>query len=225
MPQLPPVPAVVNVVLLYSYGGDATVVNRLHYKYSGTPPQVADLNTAATVIFNSWTAQLEALAHPTVTLHQVTVTDLTSPSSAQGLHAGGTAGTRTGGQLPASTSVLVNYKLTRRYRGGKPRTYWPLGSDTDLNTPQLWTLAAVNAFQAGVDAFNTSVLTVTWAGGALSSPVNVSYYSGFTAAVDPITGRTRDVPKLRPTPLVDTITQRVVNSRLGTQRRRVTSTG
>ncbi|MGH9123011.1 MAG: hypothetical protein ACRDYC_13890, partial [Acidimicrobiales bacterium] len=57
--------------------------------------------------------------------------------------------------------------------------------------------------------------------GSLSS---ISYYKGFTSVLNPVTGRTRDVPKVRagadlPVP-IDTVTALIVNPKPGSQRRR-----
>ena len=51
--------------------------------------------------------------------------------------------------------------------------------------------------------------------------VNVSYYEGFEVVTDLRTGRSRDVPQLRPGgPAVDKITGFSINPKLGSQRRR-----
>jgi hypothetical protein len=50
--------------------------------------------------------------------------------------------------------------------------------------------------------------------------VNVSYYNGFTVVTNPTTGRARNVPTLRGTPVVDTVTGIVARVQVGSQRRR-----
>lgn len=55
----------------------------------------------------------------------------------------------------------------------------------------------------------------------LINQVNVSYYEGFEVVTDPVTGRSRNVPQLRPGgPVVDKITGFSINPKLGSQRLR-----
>jgi len=225
VPALPPVPSVLSIVLQYSIGADPLSITRLHYKFTGTPPVAADLNTFASGVFAAWQNNQALSTHPTVTLKEVVVTDLTSATGAQGIHTGTAAGTAGGGQLPASAAVLVNYKVNRRYRGGKPRTYWPMGTDTDLNNPQTWLPASITNFNQRVQGFNSAVSALTWAGASISFPANVSYFQGFTVVTDPVTGRSRNIPKLRTSPVVDQISAIVVNATVGSQRRRLRATG
>jgi hypothetical protein len=96
-----------------------------------------------------------------------------------------------------------------------------MGVTTDLDSPQLWDGGPVTDFQSAVDGFFTDVIAGGWGGAGTLTHLNVSYYAGFTVVVDPVTGRARNLPTPRVTPLKDAITANIVRSRIGSQRRRL----
>ncbi|MBA0087123.1 MAG: hypothetical protein HRJ53_19235 [Acidobacteria bacterium Pan2503] len=122
--------------------------------------------------------------------------------------------------MTANDCALVNLHIARRYRGGKPRQYWPFGVITDLNNTKNWNTSFQTAVNNAMIALNSAAIAMAWTGGNIAAPVNVSYYHGFTVVTNPITGRARNVPKLKATPDVDTITGQSCNQRVATQRRR-----
>lgn len=226
MPALPPAPLTLLVINQLTYSTDPDVITRFHFKYTGSAPTNTDMTTVASGAFTAWSNRFTTNMHPNVSLILTRVVDLSSPSGAQGQHTGANPGTATGGPLPANTAVLVNHTIQRRYRGGKPRNFLPLGVDTDLQDSQHWKAGSVSSFQGSFDSYVGQVSGLTWAGGTISGLVNVSYYQGFTPATDPVTGRTRDIPKLRSGgPVIDAITASKVNTFVGTQRRRIRGTG
>ena len=221
MPALPPVPNVLKVVLEYQLGADLTAINRLYWEYTGTPPTNGVCVTIATDISNAWNTDLASLLNSLNSLESVTVADLSSPSSGEGAYATARDGTRSGDPLGGQTCLLENLAIQRKYRGGKPRSYWPFGSTGDVLNSQQWETAFVTGSATNLASFATAVSAISVSGCALSpGQVNVSYYEGFTPVLNPVTGRTRDVPKVRATPLIDVIASRSVNAYLGTQRRR-----
>ena len=220
MPALPNVANVLRVTLKHSSAADVDVESRFFFKYTGTAPTSAQLGTFASSINTSWGTNVKALATSSITLVETTVTDLTSPSSGQGVSASGTAGTRSGAALPLSNAVLNNLVIARRYRGGKPRQYLPYGSVTDLATTQSWTTSFQTAFNTGWGNFITAIQGLTWSSGSIVGPVNVSYYDGFTSVQNPVTLRWRNIPTLRVTPVVDTVLTYAMSLTLATQRKR-----
>lgn len=221
MPALPPVPSTIKVIYNLGIGTDTNAIVREYFGYSGSAPTAAQCITLAGVIRTAWGNNLKALVSANTNLISTTVIDLSSASGASGVDTTGITGTRTGTSLPAGVAVLVNKKVSRRYRGGKPRSYWPFFTNTDISSPSAWLAASVNSAQTAVNAFYTAVIGAVVGSGAITQESNVSFYNGFTVVTNPVTGRTRNVPKLRAGgPLVDTVTSNVVNSLPASQRRR-----
>jgi hypothetical protein len=221
MPALPNVPGVLAVDFDFSVGQDLLAKVKRHYTYTGGPPSVADCNTIATDFLSLVSAFLLAMMHPSRSIEYVTVTDLTSPTSHQGANANHQVGTRTGADLGASVCLLENLVIGRRYRGGKPRSYWPFGTDTDLAASQVWSNTFQGLVAAALSLYDAGALAITSGSTNIAAPCSVSYYQGFTPVTNPITGRTRDVPTLRAGPLTpDIITSTRISPNLASQRRR-----
>ena len=130
----------------------------------------------------------------------------------------------TGNSLNAAlirTAFLGSMKIARRYRGGKPRTYLPIGGAGKLQDAQTWTSAFVADIQAALNQIIADIAVTASGGCALGNLVNVSYYEGFVSSQNPITLRWRTIPKQRTAgPLVDPVTSWVAETRIGSQRRR-----
>jgi hypothetical protein len=95
-----------------------------------------------------------------------------------------------------------------------------MGTPSDSSQPGQWNNAFVTAVQTGVTNFFTAVLGAGWTGAGTLTHVNVSYYSGFHVVTDPLTGRARNVPLVRVSPVIDTVTTIVARASFGEQRRR-----
>jgi hypothetical protein len=224
MAPLPPVPNVVSVTFKFTYGQDADVITRFHVLYNPPKPLAADLAAYAAhqsaQASATWASEMSA----SVSLTQVTVVDMSAADGAVGISGTVVPGTRAGNPLPAHTCVLINGKVSTRYRGGKPRNYLPWGVASDLQDPQHWSSAALSSFTGGVTNLVTAMQTAQGAFTPTSS-VAVSYYLGSTVTV---TGagtpyeRAHTKATLRTGgPLLYFITLFPVNPRPGTQRRRL----
>lgn len=224
MPPLPPVPGIVTVVFKFTYSNDLDVLTRFHVGYSGAAPAAADLATYAQAQATHCAVTWASCMHAVVTLTLVTATDI---GTATGFSGGSTTtvpGTRAGSELPASTCVLINNKIGRRYRGGKPRNYLPWGVAADLADAQHWSVGSQNAWNTGISNLVSQLQTA--AGGFAPTGIyNVSYYQGSTGS---LTGtgtpyeRGHTKVTLRPGgPVKDLITLLSANIRPGTQRRRL----
>lgn len=221
MPALPDYPNVLKIETQFSVGADALVQSRMHFAYTGTAPTSATCATIATDIYGEAVTDLLPLLAEENDLTGVTVTDLTTPSSGFGEHIASNAGTRGSFPLPAEVAVLMNIAIGRRYRGGKPRVYWPFGINTDVLTPSAWSTAALADFLSGIATYIDFIIALSVSGTAFGSLVNISYYEGFTSVTNPITGRTRDVPKVRSVAIApDVFTGISINPKPGSQRRR-----
>lgn len=221
MPPLPDVPNTLKVSLVHSYGSDTDVVTRYFIHYTGAAPDAPQLVTFAGDIAGDWVAQLQADNSTFVTLERVDIVDLSSATAAQGSATAGTAGTLSGSSLTADTSFVSNYEINRRYRGGHPRGYWPLGVESALISPQLWDPTAVAAWAGDISAFFGANMTHGWAGAGTLEHFNISAFNGFVAVENPITHRYRNIPTPRPIPLQDPVIDIVGRQRVGSQRRRL----
>jgi hypothetical protein len=222
MAQLPFVSQVVRALIKYSAPGIQDLVTRMFWNWAGTLSQTA-LQNWANNVGSVWLTEIAPLVPAGLILTECTAEDLTSATGPAATEAFTHPGSRSGGGYAPAVAFIIQDTIARRYRGGHPRKYLP-GLDitqtatTDANT---WlatyantVVTAWNAFIAGISGANAPSGTTTW------SECNVSYYSGFTAVQNPLTGRYRNVPKLRTTPLVDIISAHTYNTHFGSQRRR-----
>lgn len=204
-----------------SVGADLTTGWHLYLGYGATPPSSANLNSLATVISTNYSAQLLSSTSTTTSLTRIECQDLADPASAIGVWTGALTGSQTG-SLAASVSMLVNFKVARRYRGGKPRVYIPTGYSAVLNNPQTWTSAFVTSYTTAFNTFVQNILNSMGTWTPTPSHVSVSYYKGGEWLPDH-NGNYHRVPTLRTTPQVDTVTARNPSSIIGSQRRRIRS--
>jgi len=220
MPALPNVNKVLRAVINWQVDGDTMGATVHHWRYTGSQPSASDDVAIAAEIVAEGDSAFGGLCNAHVGMNTCTVTDLTSDTAPEGT--GGTPwlGTRTGGQLSPGTAVVVRHAIGRRYRGGHPRSYLPLGTSTDLQTSGLWTTAFQSAVDSAWGTFNSVVVGAINSITAGAELVNVSYYKGFTVVTSPTTGRARNVPTVRATPVVDTVTGHTVALNIGSQRRR-----
>lgn len=206
---------------LWELGADLHVSSTMHFLWSGTAPDNAACAALATSAYASGVTNLVPLLGTESSLHGVDFTDLSTPSSGTGQHIANTTGTRSGSDTPAGACALMNIQIPRRYRGGKPRVYWPIGTASDLDTPTGWLSGSVTAFLSGTAQYIDDIIALTQSGTIMGSLVNISQYSGFTAVTNPITGRTEDVPTPRTSAIPpDVFTGITINPRVGSQRRR-----
>lgn len=222
MPALPPVPGVMRLTLKHTLGSDIDAVVRLYFQYTGSAPTATTLTTMCGTIATAWGTGIKADAPSDCTLATVELQDLATSTGATGQTNPATAGTRAGGVLPAQTCALINYTVSRHYRGGKPRSYLPYLTQSDILTGQTWVVASINGLATAWQTFITAIIAAGAGGTTIANQCNVSFYSGFTVVTNPVTGRARNVAKPRVTPLVDAITSMAGSPRFATQRRRTT---
>jgi hypothetical protein len=222
MPALPSVPKVLQVAFQVTDGDIGYVnINRLHFSYTGTAPDSAQLASFATTVGAAYGSAFAASMSETKTLTGVVAIDLTSPVSAVASVTASVAGTLAGTELPNDVAFVLSGTVTRRFRGGHPRNYLPLGDETKLQDGSHWMVAFVTAVETAAAGFFTAVEGAGWTGAGTIAPVNVSYYEGNHLVTYP-SGRHRDVPTLRVGgPVVDAIVAYVGRQKLGTQRKRL----
>lgn len=221
MPALPDYPNVLKVRTHFTIGADADVSTTIHMKYSGTAPTDAVATLLATDIKGMADSNFAPVVGTANTINAVEVQDLTSATAGYGIFGTPTAGSRTGEALPAAVCVLDSLAIARRYRGGKPRNYWPWGTASDVLNPSAWTTDFVTDCNTAIAGFIDEATSLSEEGTVTGAWCSVSYYSGFTSVLNPITGRTRDIPTVRAVAIApDEILSQVISPKPATQRRR-----
>jgi hypothetical protein len=214
------VPAVVKTACSGTISVGGVFLTRFFTSYSGTAPTNADLQEFDADVGEAIDSNIKALTNNAYTFTQVESIDLTSPTAAIDTSAVSVQGTNSGTYISAQACMVVSYEIARRYRGGHPRGYWTPGATEELENPRFWETDYQAAYQSAIDSFFTSVAASGWSGAGTLTHVNVSYFAGFTVVTSPTTGRARNVPTPRVTPVVDPVTSTIARSTVGTQRRR-----
>jgi hypothetical protein len=221
VPALPSVSFVFKIALAWDVGTDANAITDLHWLYAGLPPTGTQVTTWCTN-FNALTsAEWPIVLGSSTKYLGVAMTDLTSPTSAEGFAGTSVTGTRAGSPLGAGTALLIHYPIGRRYRGGKPRSYLPWGTSADLDTRNTWDPTPLGVFSTTWAAILNAVPAAGPVGtAALVSQVNVSYYGPPNRTITGSTGRVRTVSTVRTTPIIDLISGFSASGKLASQRRR-----
>lgn len=219
MAALPPVPKVIRIDLLQTFGGNTRVLDHFFLQYSGAL-SIADLTTILNTVSSSWNTNIVGILQNVHTLTGVRGTDLTSATSPQVQIAASRVGTGTGPSTPSGTAMVIRFKVNRRYRGGHPRFYLSGLANGGLATPETWIAANLATVQTDWSNFISGCIASPPAAVGTLAHVNVSYFQGFTNKTFP-SGRTRPVPNLRPGgPVVDLVVSYSVNPNVASQRRR-----
>jgi hypothetical protein len=192
---------------------------RIFLRYATISTNPADYTTLANNLGTEWGSTLATYQNASITLTNIAVTDLNSASGPQVSVPQNVVGIESGTELPVNDAVLINHRIARRYRGGKPKSFLPLGSAADVLQGKTWTSTFVTNVQNAWHTFIQAVPTMSPNLGTLSF-VNVSYYSGATEITDPPKWHDAWVPTLRTGAVVDPITSSVVSANISTQRRR-----
>jgi hypothetical protein len=206
----------------FDVGTDDFALVRHFVGYTGDPPSAAGCNTLAThfmaQIVDFIVPQMNQASNSVKTV----VTDLSSDLGATGEDASNVTGGLTNDPVGADTAFLVNGIQGRRYRGGKPRSYWPCGDSGVLLDPQHWTADFTATMQTAAEDVATGEGTGTAGDTATTGPVCVSYYGPpLIVDISPVTGRARNRSTKRAVPIVTPITAVVASQVLASQRRRV----
>lgn len=220
MPALPTPGQVLKVAFYVNDEASHVSGSRFYLTYTGGKPGGGDLTTLAGDIAAAWTAHVASTVYLQEHLSEVVIIDLSGDTGAEGTWTGSNAGTLGGSQLPASAAAVVNHTISRRYRGGRPRTYLRCGTAGTMQGSNEWTAAFQAAVLAAWQGWIQAVLALSGFGFALAGLVNISYFSGFEAFKEP-SGRYRNIPTPRAQPLVDSITGSSVALKIGSQRRRL----
>lgn len=224
MPALPNVPGVIRTHIILGDETQGQAGSRFFIQYTGGPPSSADMVALATSVSAAFGSHLAPLYASPNAVGDITCEDLSSSTGAVGTFASSVTGSRSGTELPANCTAQIAFQISRRYRGGKPRIYLPLGVEGDLNDKASWDNTFIGLVNAGWSAFMVEILATSGLGISLVNHVNVSYYSGPNTSTPPWRGPGfKYPPKLRTTPVIDQIVSHSLSPKIGSQRRRLSS--
>jgi hypothetical protein len=192
---------------------------RFYLSYTGSAPSGANCATLATDVAAAWASHLNSLFSSNAILEEVDVIDIASHTGASGQANPVAAGARSGTSLPAQVAFNIEYGISLRYRGGKPRGYYPFGVDGDLQDVAHWSTDFQGDVQTGIDAFFAEVVGLSVGSMGTLAHVNLSFYSGFTNHTN-TSGRARAVPTYRATAQSDPVVSYIPKALLSSQRRR-----
>jgi hypothetical protein len=211
------------VRLIYTQLDGSEAGSRFYLSFTGGSASHADLNTLAGDIAALWETNIAPIVSEQFTLVEIDVLDITTDSGNSGLWTGSHVGTLGGSILPDQVATNVEFEISRRYRGGKPRMYLPPADVTKLFDPAHYTTAFVTAVNTAVTTFFGGIAALAVGSLGTLAQVNLSYYAGFTNVTNS-SGRTRAAPKYRDTARLDTVTGYSTKALLSSQRRRRQST-
>jgi hypothetical protein len=197
-----------------------------HYlQYTGGPASAADLTTLAGQAENGFVGFLKSHTPTDVTLTSVTTQDLSSDHGFVSLLPTSDAGTDASPSPESGVATIVNFHIGRHYRGGHPKCFMPGGSNAQVLEPGRWLSTYTGAYASGFQNMVNAEVNHTYATLAMVGQVAVSWFHGPTSNTDPSVWAPKNKPAARTTPVVDAVTSITVNSLIGSQRRRRTSTG
>lgn len=166
---------------------NANVENVLHFTVGGGPPSASQCAALAADFQAAQLTYLKPLVNTENGCEPCTVTDISSSSGAQGVGGTQTGGSESGSFNSAQTCVCVNHHIAQRYRGGKPRSYLPLGNQGALLTPGQWSSTFLTAVNTAWADFITNCLAATTGGVSVTAFVAVSYYHAKAVRATPVT--------------------------------------
>jgi len=222
VPALPAAPNVIRIELGFAIYTTHGATSRFYMQYTGGPPSDGNLNTLASDVSTAWASTMAAAQYVGVDLIEITCTDLSTPTSAIGTWSGSVAGTLSGTPLPVEICGNLHSVIARRYRGGRPKLFIPMGITASLAGDETsWSTAFISDVNGYWAAFKTALFALTGIGCTLTEHVNVSYYEGFASVQNPVTKRWRNIPTPRTgDAVIDTITATTLQTLISQQRRR-----
>lgn len=221
----PPLPAspCVRVRLDYEDLSNLRSGSRFYLSYSGSAPTGANCVTLAGDIASAWNTWMAGETSQNFALVEVDVLDIATDSGLSGQWTGSYNGGQSGTPLPLQVATNIEFGIARRYRGGKPRMYHPPSDQNNTADAANWSDAYVSAMNTNAAGFFGAIEALSIGAMGTLQHVNLSYYSGFTNHTS-TSGRSRAVPTYRSTAVVDTVTGYSTKKKMGSQRRRRSST-
>lgn len=222
MPPLPLVPNVIKVAIECQGNDGRLAVNVFHMTYGGGPPSSSDCVNIATQFWDQWVDNFTPTQPAQTSLTKVTVTDLSTDTGGEGEWTNGSTpvpGTSVHGMVPLHSCALLSKFVDKRYRGGHPRSYLPIGTTEDLNDDGDWKASSYgNWITFWTDMLSGVIADNPYGSTNIGEECAVSYVSKIENPVYPYR---RAVPEVYDIPIDGGYT---MTGQLATQRRRVRKT-
>jgi hypothetical protein len=174
-------PGVAGTVLSGMIGSNPWAV--AHHWQFGTSTAAwsqSNLDLLAQTIYTAATANFIPFMGNNVDTRQVTSTDLGSSTGLGSLYTHSPTVGLLGTPLePSSLCMVIQNRIASRYRGGHPRTYYPLYTQQYMATENTWQPANVATAATKVVAFVSAVISAAYSGspGALQHVIPRYLYS------------------------------------------------
>lgn len=220
-PRLP-VARVFKVEFNFEFSSDTFGSNITHWAYSyggsGNPTQ-GEVNAVAGIFSNAFDGRVMTAVNSDITHTTTVVTPLDAPDTLVGTSTGNVAGSISGATTPASCSVLASYTIGTRWRGGRPKNYWPSMSGAQLQDPSLWHADDLSAYSTSYGEFVGDVVGNGNGAVVIGAQGMVSYVESVVSGSPPVStpGVLRDPPVFFP------FTSTTFRALIGSQRRRIRS--
>jgi len=222
VPPLPEVPCV-RCSLDYVNTDGFLAGSRFFLSYTGTSPSPGDCQALALLIGQAWEANMANGISDSWSLAEVDVIDIASYTGSSGQSIATYAGNQTGAAMPAQCAVNTEFGIARRYRGGKPRMFWPTPAASNAANAAQWTSTFPSGFDYYVGGFFSHIYGTPVGNMGSLQHVNISFYQGFKNVTN-TSGRTRAAPTYRAIALVDPVESYITKLEIGSQRRRRVAT-
>jgi hypothetical protein len=224
VPALPPIPNTLKLELGFEYTIPARLFgSRLFFSFgAGQIPTVADLHSFCVTAANDWNTYLAPHMSSDRQLASIIAQDMSSQTGAVAEATGIGAGLSAGAAIVGNACTVINFAIARHYRGGKPKIFLPLGTESDLLDQTAWGSPYLTALTTAWQSWVSALTAVTTPSFNTSAQVAVSYYAGYQKTTPPWRGPGFPYPlAVRPTPLTYPVTAFAVRARIGSQRRRI----
>jgi len=222
----PPASPCARVRLIYQDSGGNQSGNRFYVSYAAGPPSGANCSALATSIAGLWNTDIAPIVNDDVSLIEVDVLDIATTLGASGTVSVSHAGTRAGTPLPIQCATNVEIDIAQRYRGGKPRLYWPPPVTGDQIDPSRFNSTFIALANTQTAAFFTAVNALAPTGFGTIAHVVLSFYEGKNTTTPPWRGPGyKYPPKYRsPSALLYAVEGYACKAVIGSQKRRRTAT-
>lgn len=97
--------------------------NVFHVKYQGSPPTPTDANLIAEGVHSAWSQAFITKVSTGLLLESCVATDLSGPYASVGEYVQNITGGGSVQAAPNSVCVVGSWLISKKYRGGRPRTY------------------------------------------------------------------------------------------------------
>lgn len=214
------VPGVAQTVLSGTIGSNPFAVVH-HWQFGSLTGawNATDIDTLALTCLTACGTALKTQSGNNVSWTQCAAVDLSNSAGLSAVHVTPvTIGTLPNSLEPASLCAVTKNVIGARYRGGHPRTFWPLNVANNMSDESHWGPTPVSTIQTAVNNWFAAVETAAYTvSGAALQNVIVRYQYTYTND----TVHHKWLKEKQPPATVFPCSQHIVQAQVGTQRRRL----